>query len=244
MPKHQRPPILNLGTETGDIKPLAFALLLSVMSFPTDQKKRRAFMAHARRAYQAGHSIESLPGMSEAFKDGCVVGDCLITLLQLNEHEPSATLNLSWQYVRAALLHNAGRRDLKGLPRMENANVGLAIDILAGEFGGISRPKLIAKFKAFRPVAHIWAAYILVYYRDWPDLFPESEQSLPRFVALTEAIRDWVASIRMRNLKPQELLPSSTTWRIQVPLEVRESLTIEIPPVSEFARNAVTGSLE
>ncbi len=255
------PPTLNLARPDGALDPLAYRKLQSVILHATDRAKRAAFMARARRAIKRKKDFEPAPSDITAARRGVVAGEMLLRLLQLDEHDPPTSVNRALPYVRACSFYAAGVA-LGGFLPMEKLEGSWhkAMEDMKSLPFRVHRKEVLACFRDFRPVAHFWAMLIIVHDVEdrgdslptdalpFEDLRPDTERTLPRFVAAAEVLarRAGVISFRRASSrrssakkKREAVLPLASTWRVRLPEHLRVSLRVPIPKISPYLKEVL-----
>ena len=212
---------LDLRHSDGSLHPLAHWRIIAYMTYPGNRAQRHRFIKLGEELYRAPDEQQAQRAFAQirpAFLEGAVAGDLLLYLLQLHEHHRLASLNRALRLVRAAILHHADR-PLRGLPPAEELT-GREWHAARKALGlrAIHRPTLLKIFWRFRPVAHLWAAFLLAEYLDRPNLdFLRAPANIPRLAALSHALARRAAKVPLWSKQRERVLPPRLACKVFVP---------------------------
>jgi hypothetical protein len=224
-------PSFDLKDQSGRLHPLAPFKVLAVMCQPTDRKMRERMLAPVQR--ETGTQTPRAAGLSQdqfmrevqlrANRAG-LAGGLLLTLLQLRENGCRYSLNRAIPLITPLL----ERWDQPIAPAWTpDSHVAHRPH---------SRRKVLATFKDFLSVAHLWAALIHGGQHQRPDIWPGSNETLPRFIAYAEtfALRGsrlvWPGHDRRFTLDPRKI------WKAQIPEYLRETCDLQALPLTDAQR--------
>ncbi len=86
-----------------------------------------------------------------------------------------------------------------------------------------SRRKILDAFRDYLSVAHLWAALLHGLQHGRDDIWPGSNQTLPRFLAYAEAFADKGAQLPWTGSGRDFTLPKEKIWRIVILDRLRET---------------------
>ena len=231
------------------------------MAHPNDRTKRHRFIKFGEELYRKSDDARAqraIARLRSDFADGAVAGDLLLYLLQLHEHHAPASLNKAVTLPKAAILREAIQKDA-GLKDAGLSVHGfpLAKDLTGSNWHAvrnalhprqIGRAALLRIFKFYRPVAHLWGAYLLAVYLDRSDLDFLRPENVPKFAALSTALAHRAANIYFKGPRGEKgtsrdvVLPPSIVWTIHIPGLLMEDVSVTIPPLQDIALRIVTDS--
>lgn len=246
----RRPKILPLTTSNNELDRFAVPRVWSVMWWPENEKRRRAFMTALRRNPEADGASDG--DRHGAMVRGAIAGELLLRLIELHQHHPPGTMDKAVRLVRAAYINSIYEKNrslrnrfdpldrLDTFPNgmMEYPNWQLIRDGLSHP---IRRVALVKTFEAYRSVAHLWGALLIAHDRDRADLMPGRPETLPRFLATAEALAELAAHIPYGRGGSQRLLPTGAAWRFRLPPALVEAVRLHVPPLGPSGRRIVEG---
>lgn len=209
-----RPRIIPLRDQAGySVDDLAPFTLLAYMCWPAreDGYKRSRAIQYLRSEFATGRATRGDGRWRLLGKDGCRVrrgahaGQFVLSACQLFENQRKPTVE------------NVAR--LIALHRKETGDNAKAIGA-AGQSDRLvlnNRGELVANFRAFRAVAHIWAAY--VWLADTLDddlkLLPwavGTKQAVPRIMGMATAMARFANHVPRGGQDPGRLLDPAQLW--------------------------------
>ena len=224
-------PTFDLRDQSGGLHPLAPFKVLAVMCHPTDRKMRERMLAPiqreaaAQRARRKGFSHDQI--LREVQLRGNragLAGGLLLTLLQLRENGFRYSLNRAIPLITSLL------------ERWEQPTAPTWTPGSHVAHRPHSRRKVLAAFNDFLSVSHFWAALIHGGQHQRPDIWPGSNETLPRFIAYAETFAlmgnrfPWPGHDRRYTLDRREI------WRFHVPEHLRETCNLQALPLTDNQR--------
>lgn len=222
--------ILRLGSDGESLTEDDCWRLLAVMAFPADEKKRHSFKEACKRSRKCGLNAKATEAYRSAVAAGRAAGLALLFLLQLDEHDPPATLERALPYVRAIFLMDAGQESLVGLPSSQQLTGADWQQVHAALRGKIHIQYLRRAFREFNSVGHFWTALALVYLERMDGVDPTRPSMLPSFVNLSEAVRRKAENLRLKEPGGRGArFPA--LWSVSMPVSLQQNLNIDVPPI-------------
>jgi hypothetical protein len=224
-------PAFDLRDQNGGLDPLAPFKVLAVMCHPADRKMRERMLAPIQR--ETGTQTPRAAGLShDQIMRGVqlrgnragLAGGLLLTLLQLRENGFRHSLNRAIPLITPLL----ERWDRPIAPAWSpDSHVAHRPH---------SRRKALGAFNDFLSAAHLWAALIHSGQHQRRDIWPGSNETLPRFLAYAEAFAlrgsrlVWPSHDRRFTLDPRKI------WRVQIPEHLRETCDLQALPLTDAQR--------
>jgi hypothetical protein len=94
-----------------------------------------------------------------------------------------------------------------------------------------SRRKIRDAFNRYLSASHLWATLIHGIQTERPDIAPDSNTTLPTFLAYSEAFSVKAARVPFRSHKRRILLPDDLRWHFHLPAELIRTVKIEAVPM-------------
>jgi hypothetical protein len=212
------------------------------MAFPTDRLARHRFLVEVRNELKGigptvsiGKARAKLGRIGHQARQGLRVGQFVLSLLQMHAHHRPATIDRALRLIRAALLHNGDLplHKLERANRLTGADWHRARRALAGN--NIWPTTLLQEFHKFRPVAHLWAAYVLevlLMRRDRSHV--ESSDGVPDFCSIASEIARLAGRVRLKTRPASALLPANLVLQMRLPGGLGKSVSLKIPHLRPF----------
>ena len=224
-------PTFDLRDQSGGLHPLAPFKVLAVMCHPTDRKMRERMLAPvqretaARRARGKGLSHDQILREVQLRGNRAVLaGGLLLTLLQLRENGFHHSLNRAIPLITPLL------------DRWEQPAAGAWSPDCHVAHRPHSRRKVLDAFNEFLCVAHCWAALIHGGQHQRPDIWPGSNETLPRFLAYTEAFALRGSRLKWPGQDRRHTLDRRKIWRFHVPEHLSETCDLQALPLTDAHR--------
>jgi hypothetical protein len=212
---------------TGQLGPNAPFIVLAVMCHPTDGDLRDRMLAPLRRYSADPDAVPSELDIERFERElklrtnrGAPAGSLLLHLIQLRENGVSVSLNRAIALVR---LH---------LPDWEQLCAPEWTKDAHRDHMPRSRRKLLAVFNDFLSVSHLWAALLYGLQEGRADIWPGSNQTLPRFLAYAEAFAAKGARLRWAGSDRAFTLPSKLRWHFGISEHLRENRPVLALPLN------------
>ena len=224
-------PTFDLRDQSGGLHPLAPFKVLAVMCHPTDRKMRERMLAPvqreaaAQRARRKGFSHDQI--LREVQLRGNragLAGGLLLTLLQLRENGFRHSLNRAIPLITPLL------------DRWEQPAAGAWSPDCHVAHRPHSRRKVLGAFNDFLSVAHLWAALIHGGQHQRPDIWPGSNETLPRFIAYAEAFALMGSRLSWPGHDRRYTLDRGKICGFHLPDYLRESASVEALPLTDPQR--------
>ncbi len=227
-------PSFDLKDQSGRLHPLAPFKVLAVMCQPTDHKMRERMLAPVQR--ETGTQTPRAAGLSpdQIMREvqlrgnrAGLAGGLLLTLLQLRENGFRHSLNRAIPLITSLLERWEQPTGPTWTPDSHVAH------------RPHSRRKVLGAFNDFLSVAHLWAALIHGGQHQRPDIWPGSNETLPRFLAYAETFAlmgsrlTWPGHDRRYTLDRREI------WRFHLPDYLRETACVEALPLNDVQRTVL-----
>ena len=224
-------PTFDLRDKSGGLHPLAPFKVLAVMCHPTDRKMRERILAPVQR--ETGTQTPRAAGLSHGQimrevqlrgNRAGLAGGLLLTLLQMHDNDIRHSLNRAIPLITPLL------------DRWEQPAAGAWSPDCHVAHRPHSRRKVLGAFNDFLSVAHLWAALIHGGQHQRPDIWPGSNETLPRFLAYAEAFAlrgsrlEWPGHDRRFTLDRRKI------WRLHVPEHLRETCNLQALPLTDAQR--------
>ncbi len=224
-------PTFDLRDQSRGLHPLAPFKVLAVMCHPTDRKMRERILAPVQRetgtqtprAAGLGHGQNMREVQLRGNRAG-LAGGLLLTLLQIHDNDVRHSLNRAIPLIT----HLLEKWDQPIAPAWSpDSHVAHRPH---------SRRKVLGAFNDFMSVAHLWAALIHGGQHQRPDIWPGSNETLPRFLAYAEAFAlrgsrlEWPGHDRRFTLDRRKI------WRFHVPEHLRETCNLQALPLTDDQR--------
>jgi hypothetical protein len=199
------------------------------MCYPHDRVKREKMLAQAvteagfkeARRRKAIPSDEFLAEVKVISPRAEVAGAILLTLLQLHADGYRGSLNNALPLVASLLpawIQHTGPTWRAGFEHGRAPT---------------SRRKLLAAWSDFRPVAHLWAAYVFGAQNERDDIGPASPHTLPAFLDYANAFLSMGRALPLRSQDSRFALTKAKAWTFAVPESLRETRWVEALPSPE-----------
>jgi len=219
-------PHFDLRNKNGKIDSLAPFKVLAVMCHPASRLRRERMLAHVQRETGEGQprrrplSSEEFMAEVRRISRRAAVAGLLLTVIQLNANGYRGSLNQALPLV-AALLPKWQQPE--GPCWSKDCHVG---------HHPHDRENMLSTYRAYRSVAHFWAAALHGQQHDRQDIWPGSTHTLPTFLTYAEAILD--LACRLPSFVPGRrfAMSPSASWRFIVP-ELRPVTLAGLPFSSE-----------
>jgi len=224
----------NLGAG-GVLDPLAPFKVLAVMCHPEDRAARDAMAASVTKETGIGNMrrqpLEGETFMAEVGRisgRAGLVGTLLLTRLQLFENGERWSLNQAIPLLRP------------WLPDWDQPVGGESVE-KSRDHAPTSKPKILRENRRFVRVAHLWAAFVHGLQHGVADMFPDSNRTLPTFLACADLFLAKSETLPSRGLERRTHPTRPTAWTFVIPGHLRESVDLAALPLDEI-RNAPTTS--
>ena len=99
-----------------------------------------------------------------------------------------------------------------------------------------SRRKVLGAFNDYLSVAHFWAALIHGGQHQRPDIWPGSNETVPRFLAYAEAFALQGSRLKWPGRDRRYTLDRRKIWRFHVPEQLRETRDLQALPLTNAQR--------
>ncbi len=224
-------PTFDLRDQSRGLHPLAPFKVLAVMCQPTDHKMRERMLAPiqretaAQRARGKGLSHDQILREVQLRGNRAVLaGGLLLTLLQLRENGFRHSLNRAIPLITPLL------------DRWEQPAGPMWTPDSHVAHRPHSRRKVLAAFNDFLNVAHCWAALIHGDQHQRPDIWPGSNETLPRFLAYAEAFALRGSRLKWPGPDRRYTLDRRKIWRFHIPDHLCETQRVEALFLTEEQR--------
>ncbi len=230
-------PICDLCTSDEELDRLAMFRVLAVMVEPRNETARTQILTRIEKDTKINPDRRPRFSTDELWAfvrprlhKGVIVGDLLLYLIQTKREFGRTSLNLALAIIRTAT------------PRWEQP-VGAEWHDKRHE-GRLNQDRrtILGSFKRYQPVAHLWAAFVISETEKLPDFGPDSNETLPNFLALAEAIAKEAQGIYLqKSVRPgsrakQAALPRASMWRFKLPPAAQRVLKLKVPRLLPAAR--------
>lgn len=225
-------PFIDLISPAHGLDPLAPFKVLAVMCHPGDHKMRERMLASIQRGTRHGvprrAALEEERFLQEVglrSKRAILAGGLLLTLIQLQENGLSSSLNRAIALMR---------------PLLESWEQPIGPEwssTVHADHTPTSRRKILRAFNEYLVVAHLWAAHFHAYHSGRTDIWPGSNQTLPRFMAHAEYFADKGANLRWAGQDRRMTLLRRAIWRFGLPERLRETCDLVALPLTPEQRS-------
>ncbi len=224
-------PIFDLRDQGGGLHPLAPFKVLAVMCHPNDRKIREQMLAPIQRETAAQSARRKGLSHDQILREvqlrgnrAVLAGGLLLTLLQLHGNGYRHSLKRAIPLI-APLLE-----------RWEQPVAPAWSPDCHVAHRPHSRRKMLDAFNDLLNVAHCWAALIHGGQHRRADIWPGSNEALPRFLAYSEAFALMGSRLAWPGRKRPYTLDRKKIWRFHVPEHLRETCDLQVLPLTDAQR--------
>jgi hypothetical protein len=205
-------PRFDLRQDDGTLDPLAPFKVLAVMCHPTNRIQREKMLGSIQKETGQGRprrrpltSQEFMAEVRRVDRRAAIAGSLLLTMIQLHCNGERASLN------QAILLAAAF------LPTWQQPQGPYWSKTCHLDHHPHSKAKMLEAYNRYRSVAHLWAAVLHGQQHNRQDIWPGSPNTLPTFVAYTEAILDLACRLPSLTRGRRFAMSRSEAWRFTIP---------------------------
>lgn len=215
------------------LHPLALFKVLAVMCHPEDRAGREAMAASVTGETGAGNmrrqplnNKEFMAEVGRISGRAGLVGTLLMTRLQLFENGHRWSLNEAASLVTP------------WLPGWEQPHGGDSVE-KSRNYIPTSKPKILRENRRFVRVAHLWAAFVHGLQHGRGDISPDSNSTLPTFLAYADLFLRKSEGLPSRGNQRETHPTRPSAWTFVIPEHLRESVELAALPLDEI-RHAPT----
>jgi hypothetical protein len=230
-------PILNLRTSNDTLIPLARFQVFGVMACPNDRQKRLHLMNQLETETTGDEPAPPRPAITElleavkqAMWAGSEAGAILRNIIQLQRNGLKPSFNRAHAILGRTLPEHV---QLLG-PEWH-------ADRAAAARHPRHRNTVSKSFREYLSVSHLWAALVFAEETKRADIWPGSNETLPRFLGFADAFARAAADIRWYGKDRAAVLPRRIVCRVQIPEPLKEHhdvSALRLDPELEQALNA------
>jgi hypothetical protein len=221
-------PRFNLRRDGHSLDPLAHFKIRAVMCHLNDSVARERMLAPIQRATGAGTpkrtgvpKSEFISSLQPSAPRAAVAGGLLLARLQLHLNGYPPSLNNAMPLVKSLLPKWVGNSEFHWHPDIHL------------DHRPTSRRKMLEAYKEYLPVAHFWAALIHSSQNEREDIWLDSLEKVPAFLAFAECFLEMACQLPRQRGERVAADMRRKAWVFIIPTHLKRDVNITVLPLHD-----------